>query len=61
MWTPKLIVSMTQKLGTPDIHRKELQYALFVAYNVDIEVSTITRVLYRRGFTRKKVGFFYYY
>ncbi|KAF8811482.1 hypothetical protein BYT27DRAFT_7023783, partial [Phlegmacium glaucopus] len=40
---------------TPDIYGRELQYALFVAYNVDVDVSTIIRTLHRRGFTRKKV------
>ncbi|KAF8954675.1 Homeodomain-like protein [Flammula alnicola] len=44
---------------TPDIYGRELQYALFVAYNVDVDVSTITRALHRRGFTRKKVSFLY--
>ena len=42
---------------TPDIYGIELQYALFVAYNVDVDVSTITRALHRRGFTWKKVHF----
>ena len=42
---------------TPDIYGRELQFALFVAYNVDVDVSTIMRALHRRGFTQKKVGF----
>ncbi|KAF8803807.1 hypothetical protein BYT27DRAFT_7108568 [Phlegmacium glaucopus] len=41
---------------TPDIYGKELQYALFAAYNVDVDISTITRALHRRGFTRKQGG-----
>ena len=43
---------------TPDIYGRELQYALFVTYNVDVDVSTIIRTLHRHGFTRKKVGFY---
>ncbi|KAF8805110.1 hypothetical protein BYT27DRAFT_7224881 [Phlegmacium glaucopus] len=39
----------------PDIYMKELQHALFVAYNVEVDGSNITRALHRRGFTRKKV------
>lgn len=42
---------------TPDIYGVELQHALFAAYNVDVDVSTITRALRRRGFTQKIVRF----
>ena len=38
-----------------DIYMKELQHALFAAYNVEVDGSTITRALHRRGFTRKTI------
>ena len=53
--TWKYIESLVEQ--TPDIYGGELQYALFAAYNVDVDVSTIMRALRRRGFTQKKVGF----
>ena len=40
----------------PDAYAKELRHALFIAYNIDVNETTITRTLQRRGFTRKKVG-----
>jgi len=39
----------------PDIYAKELQHALFTAYDVEVDATTITRALRRQGFTRKKV------
>ncbi|EDQ98175.1 uncharacterized protein LACBIDRAFT_336207 [Laccaria bicolor S238N-H82] len=39
----------------PDIYVTELQNALFVTYGAEVDASTITQTLYRRGFTRKKV------
>jgi hypothetical protein len=57
--TWKYLESLVEQ--TPDIYGRELQHALFVAYNIDVDVSTITRALHRRGFTRKKVGFFSFY
>jgi hypothetical protein len=39
----------------PDIYTRELKAALFKAYEVEVDGSTITRELHWRGFTRKKV------
>ena len=34
---------------------QEMKNALFIAYNVEVDETTITRALRKRGFTRKKV------
>ena len=39
----------------PDIYVSELQNALFEVYGTEVDATTITRALYHRGFTRKKV------
>jgi hypothetical protein len=39
----------------PDIYARELQHALFVAYDVKVDTTTITRALHRHGFTRKNI------
>ncbi|KAF9485789.1 hypothetical protein BDN70DRAFT_870672 [Pholiota conissans] len=39
-----------------DVFLSELQEALFIAHEVDIDNITISHVLYRRGYTRKKVS-----
>lgn len=52
-YTWKYLESLVEK--TPDIYGGELQYALLVAFNIDVDVSTIRRALHRRGFTYKKV------
>ena len=45
----------------PDTYAKELQYALYTAYDVVVDVATITRALHNRGFTRKKVCWYLLY
>ncbi|KAF9475006.1 hypothetical protein BDN70DRAFT_884224, partial [Pholiota conissans] len=37
-----------------NIFLSELQEALFIAHEVDIDTTTISRALYRKGYTRKK-------
>ena len=39
----------------PDIYTRELKAALFKAYEVEVDGSTITQELHQCGFTRKKV------
>ncbi|KIJ91793.1 hypothetical protein K443DRAFT_75422, partial [Laccaria amethystina LaAM-08-1] len=39
----------------PDIYARELQHALFMAYDVEVDTTTITRALHRHGFTCKNI------
>jgi transposase len=40
----------------PDIYLSELRHALLTTRNVSVRKDVISRTLYRRGFTRKKVS-----
>jgi len=68
MWIPYLYYPLSQPCThsdlqyleslvekRPDIMVQEMQNALYIAYNVEVDGTTITRALRKRGFTRKKV------
>jgi len=39
----------------PDIYARELQHALFMAYDVEMDTTTITCMLHRHRFTCKNI------
>ncbi|KIJ92814.1 hypothetical protein K443DRAFT_67220, partial [Laccaria amethystina LaAM-08-1] len=39
----------------PDIYARELQHTLFMAYDVEVDTTTITRTLHRCGFSYKNI------
>jgi hypothetical protein len=39
-----------------DIYARELQHALFMAYDVKVDTTTITCASHRHGFTRKNIA-----